>query len=84
MDLTAFIGQWRGQEVVAFCGPIKYRGILESVLEGAFLVLTNVAVMNPTAGETAEYETCVLNIAEVSGLVYQEVVGRGGAASEEY
>ncbi|MBU1671003.1 MAG: hypothetical protein KKF41_06850 [Actinobacteria bacterium] len=84
MDLTAFVGQWRGQEVVAFCGPIKYRGMLESVLEGAFLVLTNVAVMNPTAGETAEYETCVLNVAEVSGLAYQEVVGRGGAASEEY
>jgi small nuclear ribonucleoprotein (snRNP)-like protein len=84
LDLTAFIAQWRGQEVVAFCGPIKYRGILESVLDGTFLVMNNVAVVNPSAGETAEYQTCILNVAEVSGLAYQEVVGRGGAASEEY
>lgn len=84
MDLISYVGQFRGQEVVAFCGPIKYRGTLESVLEGGFLVLSKVAIMNPSAGETSEYVTCVLNIAQVSGLAYQEVVGRGSNGAETY
>ncbi len=83
MELAAYLSQWRGQEVVAFSGPVKYRGTLDGVLDGGFLVMSNVAVMNPTAGELSEYVTCVLNTAEVSGLAYQEVVGRGGKASAE-
>jgi hypothetical protein len=84
LDLSAYIGQWRGQEVVAFCGSIKYRGTLEGFLEGEYLVLDRAAVMNTATGETSEYQTCVLNIAEVSGLVYQEVVGRGVEEPQEY
>jgi len=78
LDLVAYVAQFRGQEVVAFCGPIKYRGTLESVLEGGFLVLSHTAIMNPSASETSEYVTCVLNMAQVSGLAHEEVVGRGG------
>ena len=81
MELAAYLAQWKGQEVVAFSGPVKYRGILDGVLEGDFLVMTNVAIMNPTAGESSEYVTCVLNAAVISGLAYQEVVGRGAVAS---
>ena len=78
MDLVAYVAQWKGQEVVAFCGPIKYRGTLENALDSKFLILTKVAIMNPAAGETAEYETCILNMDEVSGLANREIVGRGG------
>lgn len=84
MDLVAFVSQWIGSEVQAFCGPIKYRGTLDSVLEGGFLVLKKVAIMNPAVGETSEYVMCVLNIAEVSGLAHEEVVGRGGDNPEAY
>lgn len=84
MDLLAYVGQWRGQEIVAFCGPVKYRGTLDSVLEGEFLVLNNAAIVNPSAGETAEYVTCVLNVSQVSGLAYQEVVGRGAEGPDPY
>ena len=84
MDLSAYVGQWRGQEVVAYCGTIKYRGTLEGFLEGEFLILNEAAVMNTATGETSEYVTCVLNVAEVSGLVYQEVVGRGSVGPQEY
>lgn len=78
MELNSYIGQWKGKEVVAFCGTIKYRGILMDVMDGGFLVLGNVAVINSASRETAEYENCLLNISEVSGLAYQEHVGRGG------
>jgi hypothetical protein len=84
LDLIAYVGQWRGQEVVAFCGTIKYRGTLENALEGEYLVLSKAAVMNTVSGETSEYLTCVLNMAEVSGLVYQEVVGRGAEGLDDY
>lgn len=84
MDLSAYISQWRGQEVVAYCGSIKYRGTLEGFLEGEYLVLDKTAVMNMGTGETSEFQTCVLNFSEVSGLVYQEVVGRGATGQEEY
>ncbi|HEY5494619.1 MAG TPA: hypothetical protein VIK15_08480 [Candidatus Anoxymicrobiaceae bacterium] len=78
MDLVAYVAQWKGQEVVAFCGPVKYRGTLESTVENQFLVLSNVAIMNTTANEMAEYETCMLNMSQVSGLANREIVGRGG------
>jgi len=84
LDLVAYAGQWKGQEIVAYCGAIKYRGTLEGVLEGEFLVLSKVAIINSTSGETSEYITCVLNIAQVSGLAYQEVVGRGAEGPEAY
>jgi len=78
MDLVAYVAQWKGQEVVAFCGPVKYRGTLESTVENQFLVLSNVAIMNTTTNEMAEYETCMLNMSQVSGLANREIVGRGG------
>lgn len=84
MDLVSFVSQWKNTEVQAFCGPIKYRGTLEEVLEGGFLVLGKCAVMSPAAGETSEYVTCVLNVAEVSGLAREEVVGRGGDDPDMY
>ena len=84
MDLVAYAGQWKGQEIVAYCGAIKYRGTLEGVLEGEFLVLSMVAIMNPASGESSEYVTCVLNVSQVSGLAYQEVVGRGADGPEAY
>ena len=84
MDLVAFVAQWKGQEVVAFCGPVKYRGTLESTIENQFLVLSKVAIMNPTANETAEYETCVLNMSQVSGLANREIVGRGGETPDMF
>ncbi len=83
MDVASYLQQWKGQEVVAFCGPVKYRGILGDVLEGRFLVMTGVAIMSP-AGDTSEYAQCLLNISEISGLAYQEVVGRGGDAGGGY
>ena len=84
MDLIAYVNQWKGQEVVAFCGPIKYRGTLEGVLDGGFIILKSAAIMNAAAGETSEYVTCVLNMSEVSGLAHEEVVGRGGTNPEGY
>jgi len=42
---------------VAFCGPVKYRGTLESTVESQFLVLSKVAIMNTSVNEMAEYET---------------------------
>jgi hypothetical protein len=84
MDLASFVSQWKGEEVVAFCGPVKYRGTLTDSLEGRFLIFKDVAIMIPSANETAEYETCILNIDEVSGLANKEIVGRGGDVSEMY
>ncbi len=84
MDLDSYISQWKGGEVVAFCGPIKYRGTLQGVIEGGFLVLDKVAIMNPAAGETSEYVSCVLNVSEISGLAHEEVVGRGGDSTDMY
>ena len=84
MDLSEYISQWRGQEIVAYCGTIKYRGTLEGFLDGEYLVLDKTAVMNTATGETSEFQTCVLNFSEVSGLVYQEVVGRGATEEQEY
>ena len=78
MDLVAFVAQWKGQEVVAFCGPVKYRGTLESTVESQFLVLSKVAIVNTSVNEMAEYETCMLNMSQVSGLANREIVGRGG------
>jgi hypothetical protein len=83
MDLVSFVSQWKGQEVVAFCGPIKYRGTLQDTLDDKFLILSRVAIMNPAAGESAEYETCVLNMDEVSGLANREIVGRGGDTADD-
>ncbi len=80
MDLITYAGQWQGQEIVIFCGPIKYRGTLIGVLDDGFLVLSNAAIMNPSSGDTTEYVTCVLNVDQISGLAYQEVVGRGASA----
>jgi hypothetical protein len=84
LDLISYIAQFRGQEVVAYCGSIKYRGTLENVLEGEYLILGKVAIMNPSSSETSEYVTCILNMAEVSGLAYQEVVGSGSTTAEPY
>jgi hypothetical protein len=83
MDLTSYLEQWKGKEVAAFCGPIKYRGILSELMGDGFLLLTNVAVMNPMAQETLEYKSCVLNIDEISGIAIEEVVGRGGKITDE-
>ena len=84
MDLVSYVSQWKDQEVVAFCGSVKYRGTLDNVLEGGFLVLSKVAIMNQAAGETSEYVSCVLNMSEVSGLAHDEVVGRGGDNPDLY
>jgi len=84
MELAAFVAQWKGQEVVAFCGPVKYRGTLESVMGEKYLVLSKVAIINLQANETAEYETCVLNMDQVSGLANREIVGRGGDTPDMY
>ena len=80
MNLKDYVSKWVGSEILAFCGPIKYRGILSEVLEGDFLVLKNVAIISP--GETAEYTECVLNVEEVSGIAHDEAVGRGEAFEE--
>lgn len=84
MDLISFVSQWKGQELVAFCGTVKYRGILDNALGDKFLILSKTAIMNTASNETAEYETCVLNIDQVSGLARGEIVGRGGDVSEMY
>lgn len=77
MDLITYAGQWQGQEIVIFCGNIKFRGTLIGVLDDGFLVLNNAAIM--AGGDTTEYVTCVLNIDQMSGLAHEEVVGRGSA-----
>jgi hypothetical protein len=84
MDIVSYIEQWRGKEIVAYCGPIKYRGLLEDILGDGFLVLYKVAIINPAAEETSEYEKCVLNINEVSGIAFQEVVGRGPETGSDF
>ena len=78
MELDSFVGQWKGKEIVAYCGQIKYRGVLMEIMDGGFLVLGGVAVVNSASKETAEYESCILNMSEVSGIAHQERVGRGG------
>lgn len=82
MDFMDFAGHWKGREVVAFCGPVKYRGILREILDGGFLILENVAVIIPAGQETTEYESCILNVAELSGLACEERVGRGEGVEE--
>jgi len=82
MDLRDYVSKWQGTEILAFCGPVKYRGILSEVLEGNFLVLRNVAIINPAASETSEYSSCILNMDEVSGLAHEEEVGKGGIPEE--
>jgi len=84
MDLVSYIGDWKGNEVIAFCGAVKFRGILSEILDGGYLVLTNTAVIHPASQETSEYEVCILNVAEVSGLASEEVVGRGVEGVEGY
>jgi hypothetical protein len=84
MDLASYLEQWKGKEVTVFCGPTKYRGILAELTGDGFLLLTNVAVMNPVARETLEYKSCVLNIKEVSGIATEEVVGRGASIADEF
>jgi small nuclear ribonucleoprotein (snRNP)-like protein len=84
MDFGTFVEKWKDKEVVVYCGSTKYRGTLLGVLEDGFLVLKSVAIMNPSAGETSEYADCVLNVAEVSGIAYQEEVGRGAEKPGEY
>lgn len=84
MDLSGFMQQWRGKEVIAFSGPVKYRGVLSDILEGGFLVFDGVAIINPGGAETSEYDVCVVNVAELSGLVCEEQVGRGAESVEEY
>ena len=83
MDLTSYLKQWKGKEVAAYCGPIKYRGMLGELMGDGFLLLTDVAVMNPMAQETLEYKSCVLNIDQISGIATEEVVGRGGNIADE-
>lgn len=83
MEISDYLGEWKGKEVAAFSGPVKFRGILSEIMGGGFLLLTNVAIMNPTAQETLEYESCVLNIDEISGIATEEVVGRGGQITDE-
>jgi hypothetical protein len=84
MDLGSYLEQWKGQEVIAFCGTIRYRGILAELMGGGFILLTGVAVINPAAQESSEYKNCVLNMNEVSGLACEEVVGRGANLTDEY
>ncbi len=84
MDFGTFVERWKDKEVVVYCGPTKYRGTLVEILEDGFLVLRSVAIMNTAAGETSEYAECVLNVAEVSGIVHQEEVGRGEEKPGEY
>ena len=83
MDLTSYLEQWKGKEVAAYCGPIKYRGMLGELMGDGFLLLTDVAVMNPMAQEALEYKSCVLNIDQISGIATEEEVGRGGNIAEE-
>ncbi|MDD5748325.1 MAG: hypothetical protein PHP64_04645 [Actinomycetota bacterium] len=82
MNLRDYISQWVGGEVLAFCGQVKFRGVLREILEGDYLVLTDVAIINPASSETVEYAICVLNMGEVSGVAHEEAVGRGGAGEE--
>jgi small nuclear ribonucleoprotein (snRNP)-like protein len=84
MDFRTFVEKWKDKEVVVYCGATKYRGTLIGVLEDGFLVLKSAAIMNPSAGETSEYADCVLNVAEISGIAYQEEVGRGTEKPGEY
>lgn len=87
MDLSGFMQKWRGKEVIAFSGQVKYRGVLSDILEGGFLVFDSVAIINPGGAETseyAEYDVCVVNVAELSGLACEEQVGRGAESVEEY
>ncbi|MDD5448523.1 MAG: hypothetical protein PHO53_05095 [Actinomycetota bacterium] len=78
MDSKDFISQWIGEEILAFASSsIKYRGVLKDVLDGGYLVMEKVAVMNPVVNEMSEYETCIINLSEISGVSRQEIVGRG-------
>lgn len=76
MDATGFIAQWVGKEIVAFSGNVKYRGILSDVLEGGFAVLQKVAIVS-TGQDTSEYESCIINLTQVSGIASEELSGRG-------
>lgn len=73
MDLTTYLAQFRGQEIVAYGSSCKYRGVLENALEGDYFVLAKVAVVNFVSGETTEFERCVLNMSQISGFAQQEI-----------
>ncbi len=77
MDLKNCFRDWVGREIVIYSGSIKYRGILEEVLDDDFLILASVAVINQALKETVEYEECVLNVNNISGIAFEERVGRG-------
>lgn len=77
MDFNKYVEQWKDKEVIAFCGSVKYRGVLADVLDGGFVILSNVAIVNPVVQETSEYDNCVLNISQISGLACEEFTGRG-------
>ena len=65
-----------GKEIIAFCGNLKYRGLLEKVFDSGFPLIGNVAVTNQVTAETLEFDKCLLNLKEVSGIVSDDVMGR--------
>ncbi len=77
MDLKSCLRDWVGREIVVYSGPIKYRGVLQQVLDDGFMIMANVAVINQAIKETTEYEGCVLNFSSISGIAFEERVGRG-------
>lgn len=78
MDSKDFISQWIGEEILAFTSSsIKYRGVLKDVLDGGYLVMEKAAVMNPVVNEMSEYEVCIINLSEISGVSRREIVGKG-------
>lgn len=81
-DVMSLVETWKGKEVTAFCSSMKFRGILEDVMEGGFLLLNNVAVISSVVEETSEYDNLILNVSEVNGIACEEFAERGGEAGE--
>lgn len=71
MDIKGYLEQFIGREIVAYGGRMKYRGVFDSFLDGDYILLSGVVVMNTSSQETSEFSSCVVNIKEISSIAFQ-------------
>lgn len=71
MDLKGYLEQCKGREIVAYGGRMKYRGVLDSLLDGEYILLTGAVVLNTASQEMSEFSSCIINVKEISSIAFQ-------------